>query len=503
MLSRLIAGIHRSSNTIVINFPGSSKAVIECFGVVLPVLKHLVDQTKGTKQTKHYHEKNESKIPESVVAKTGSHHGCNCFTETTSETNPNESPYRMTPFNEARNLSKTSLSKIGTVEKSFPKLNSTLLEAVFSSCNIPAHPTSIKDGYAIISKDSRGHGTPKIVADNVIAGTSSEGIAQVFPGCAIKIATGAVLPTGADAVVMVEHVKNLTEDGVAKIQILESGFPIKSRQDIREIGNDIKIGEKLADAGMIVTKELLALFHQARITDVKQKLQPLYGVMSSGNELISADEIEENQHKLECGWCVDCNRPYLLSYLPKNTMDLGIVTDEYGLIKSKFLDSFDVGVEVLITSGGVSMGDKDIIKTVLNEFCETYNGQILFGRVNIKPGKPMTLAEFEYAGKKRLVFALPGNPISAMVCFHVFVKNILEQKQKVMVEFDSEVVLDVRPELHRCYYDERTGKIKTTGSQMSSKISSLAWCNALAIFPGKTGDKTRLLKGDEVEMIQF
>merc|ERR1712226_1440044 len=153
MLSRLVAGIHRKNNTLVINFPGSSKAVKECFDVVQPILKHLVDQIKGTKKTKHYHEKKN---------KDENSHGCSCFSEST-KNNPNESPFPMMQFQQARELAKTALSKIGSIESSYPKLNSVLLEDVFSIYNIPAHPTSIKDGYAIISKDSRGHDKPKIV----------------------------------------------------------------------------------------------------------------------------------------------------------------------------------------------------------------------------------------------------------------------------------------------------------------------------------------------------
>merc|ERR1712150_208441 len=144
-------------------------------------------------------------------------------------------------------------------------------------------------------------------------------------------------------------------------------------------------------------------------------------------------------------------------------------------------------------------GEKDIIKTVLEEL-----GEIEFGRVNIKPGKPMTLARITHNGVPRLVFALPGNPISAMVCFQVFVKNILDNRHSITAKLENDAIaLDPRPELHRCILDKTNGTIKTTGSQMSSKISSLARCNALAILPAGNASKNRLVKGDLVEVIMF
>ncbi|XP_072546008.1 gephyrin a isoform X2 [Salminus brasiliensis] len=377
-----------------------------------------------------------------------------------------------------------------------------LAQDVYAKDNLPPFPASVKDGYAVRAADGPG--------DRFIIGESQAGeqpTHTVMPGQVMRVTTGAPIPCGADAVVQVEDTELLreSEDGTEELEVR---ILVQARpgQDIRPIGHDIKRGECVLAKGTHMGPSEIGLLATVGVTEVEVHKFPVVAVMSTGNELLNPED------DLHPGKIRDSNRSTLLATIQEHgypTINLGIVGDN----PDDLLNALNEGIsraDVIITSGGVSMGEKDYLKQVLDI---DLHAQIHFGRVFMKPGLPTTFATLDIDGTRKLIFALPGNPVSAVVTCNLFVIPALRKMQGILdprptiikARLSCDVKLDPRPEYHRCiltwHHQEPLPWAQSTGNQMSSRLMSMRSANGLLMLPPKTEQYVELHKGEVVDVM--
>ncbi|XP_020860482.1 gephyrin isoform X15 [Phascolarctos cinereus] len=382
-----------------------------------------------------------------------------------------------------------------------------LAQDVYAKDNLPPFPASVKDGYAVRAADGPG--------DRFIIGESQAGeqpTQTVMPGQVMRVTTGAPIPCGADAVVQVEDTELIREsDDVCNPQgteELEVRILVQARpgQDIRPIGHDIKRGECVLAKGTHMGPSEIGLLATVGVTEVEVNKFPVVAVMSTGNELLNPED------DLLPGKIRDSNRSTLLATIQEHgypTINLGIVGDN----PDDLLNALNEGTsraDVIITSGGVSMGEKDYLKQVLDI---DLHAQIHFGRVFMKPGLPTTFATLDIDGVRKIIFALPGNPVSAVVTCNLFVVPALRKMQGILdprptiikARLSCDVKLDPRPEYHRCiltwHHQEPLPWAQSTGNQMSSRLMSMRSANGLLMLPPKTEQYVELHKGEVVDVM--
>jgi len=360
-----------------------------------------------------------------------------------------------------------------------------LCEDVVAGASVPSFRASVKDGYAVVC--SEGTGVFE-VSGEVTAGTKAE--VEVGGGKVAYVTTGAPVPDGADAVVQVEWTE--AAEGDARVRIVR-GAP-KAGHDIRPIGADISGGQKVLDAGEVLQMAEVGLLATCNVSEVKVVRRPTVAVLSTGDELVEVGD------ELRFGQIVDSNRPMLLAAVESVggvALDLGIARDNEGAVVDAFSRAMR-NSDVLVTSGGVSMGNKDFIKPLLAKY-----GKVHFGRVMMKPGKPLTFATVEanamgegVPARRKLVIGLPGNPVSCFVCFHLVVAPLIRHMSgfrnphypvvEVMTRMDLKLDPE-RPEYHRALisWDDKVGGLTalTTGVQASSRLLSARSANGLLLLP--------------------
>ncbi|XP_072302252.1 gephyrin b isoform X12 [Eucyclogobius newberryi] len=378
-----------------------------------------------------------------------------------------------------------------------------LAQDVYAKDNLPPFPASVKDGYAVRAADGPG--------DRFIIGESQAGeqpTHTVMPGQVMRVTTGAPIPCGADAVVQVEDTELLreSEDGTEELEVR---ILVQARpgQDIRPIGHDIKRGECVLAKGTHMGPSEIGLLATVGVTEVEVQKFPVVAVMSTGNELLNPED------DLHPGKIRDSNRSTLLATIQEHgypTINLGIVGDN----PDDLLNALNEGIsraDVIITSGGVSMGEKDYLKQVMDI---DLHAQIHFGRVFMKPGLPTTFATLDIDGARKLIFALPGrNPVSAVVTCNLFVIPALRKMQGILdprptiikARLSCDVKLDPRPEYHRCiltwHHQEPLPWAQSTGNQVSCRLMSMRSANGLLMLPPKTEQYVELHKGEVVDVM--
>ncbi|XP_053192263.1 gephyrin a isoform X1 [Scomber japonicus] len=381
-------------------------------------------------------------------------------------------------------------------------LGRVLAQDIYAKDNLPPFPASVKDGYAVRAADGPG--------DRFIMGESQAGqqpTHTVMPGQVMRVTTGAPIPCGADAVVQVEDTELLreSEDGTEELEVR---IMVQARpgQDIRPIGHDIRRGECVLAKGTHMGPSEIGLLATVGVTEVSVHKFPVVAVMSTGNELLNPED------DLNPGKIRDSNRSTLLATIQEHgypTINLGIVGDN----PDDLLSALHEGIsraDVIITSGGVSMGEKDYLKQVLDI---DLHAQIHFGRVFMKPGLPTTFATADIDGARKLIFALPGNPVSAVVTCNLFVIPALRKMQGILdprptiikARLSCDVKLDPRPEYHRCiltwHHQEPLPWAQSTGNQVSSRLMSMRSANGLLMLPPKTEQYVELHKGEVVDVM--
>ncbi|CAI5731075.1 unnamed protein product [Peronospora destructor] len=425
---------------------------------------------------------------------------CDCRDEGEPSTG-RESTYDMIHVDAAVQMVLQQSRPLDTVRVEIHKAAGLVLsESVRSTESLPPFRASIMDGYAVIASD--GVGSLPVV-ERIAAGEMPTRALKT--GQVAYITTGSPVPDGADAVVKIEDIRSVdsseTERKVALVNILK---PVKAGQNIRLVGSDICPGELLVDAHKLVSAAEIGLLATAGIIEVVVHRKPVVGILSTGNELVEACQGEMAPGKIR-----DSNRPMLLALISgwgAKTLNLGICSDRKQALKESILKALEK-VDVLVTSGGVSMGEHDLIKPLLEEL-----GIVHFGRLLMKPGKPTTFATIDVQGQKKLVFGLPGNPVSSFTTCHLLIRPALQRLRglplskchnaKVHAVLTHSIKLDAqRPDFHRAtlMWDCRLYKFVaiSTGRQVSSRLLSCRNANALLCLP----KGTEMHEGDAVEAL--
>ncbi|GMG98373.1 hypothetical protein Nepgr_000213 [Nepenthes gracilis] len=359
---------------------------------------------------------------------------------------------------------------------------------------LPPYPASVKDGFAVIAAD--GPGEYPIITESR-AGNDGVGVI-VTPGTVAYVTTGGPVPEGADAVVPVEDTEQRKDDSSEqkRVRILVQASP---GIDIRPVGFDIEKGALVLKSGELIGSSEIGLLATVGVTMLKVYRTPTIGVLSTGDELV-----EPTNKNLGRGQIRDSNRAMLLAAAVQQKckiIDLGIARDDERVIEKIMDDAFLAGVDIILTSGGVSMGDHDFVKPLLEK-----KGNVYFSKVCMKPGKPLTFAEISLKAddlvkvRKVLAFGLPGNPVSCLVCFHIFVLPAIRHLSgwanphllRVHARTEGPIKPDpMRPEFHRAIVKWRPNDgsgtpgfvAESTGKQMSSRLLSMKSANALLELP--------------------
>ncbi|KAJ5747057.1 uncharacterized protein N7511_008753 [Penicillium nucicola] len=462
------------------------------------------------------------------------------------------SPYPMLSVDEAlsRINEQTPDPEIIEVPVTTSLIGSVIAEDIYAAEAVPAYRASIVDGYAVIAPDSgsTGPSTKGVFPVASITHANVGGnLEPLQPGTIARITTGAPLPPNANAVVMVEDttLDACTPDGKeeATVEILTAD--IEPGENVREPGSDVSLGSKILARGDLITPVggEIGLLASTGTKTIKVFRKPRVGVLSTGDELVEHND----PRPLTGGQIRDSNRPSLISCLTSwgfETIDLGIARDTpAGELEVALRDSLrGVGrasssVDVIITTGGVSMGELDLLKPTIER---SLGGIIHFGRVSMKPGKPTTFATVPFKAtsdvdsaqserQSKLIFSLPGNPASALVTLNLFVLPSLHKLTglghssqapgsrpwlapqlglpRVAVVLTHNFPLDPkRTEYHRAIVSasRSDGRLHATSTgvegagQRSSKVGSLAKANALVVLRPGSGVAA---KGDTIEAL--
>lgn len=534
-MSRPVAGVRNKS--LIVTLPGSPKGAKENLQSILKLLPHACQQAAGA-HSRTLHAGGIKKLEkEAGITQVASSQHSHSHTQlhhthshdhghghaghghampvrhTSKDENPQSndpalgptrrhrsSPYPMLSVDEAIRLVKehTPAPRVKKAKVDIDLVGAVLAEDVTATEAVPAFRASIVDGYAVIATGD-GSGSKGVFPVASISHAQAGEIQPLNAGAIARITTGAPLPPGATSVVMVEdtNLHSLTEDGKEEkeIEILAEG--VKPGENVREVGSDIKKGDVILRKGdkiSVVGGELGLLVSVGR-AEVMIYQRPVVGVLSTGDEIVE----HTKPGGLRLGEVRDCNRPTIMAAVKGwgfEVVDLGIASDKSGALEETLRDGLR-NVDVIITSGGVSMGELDLLKPTIER---SLGGTIHFGRVSMKPGKPTTFATVPFKDNdgekvKKVVFSLPGNPVSAVVTLHLFVLPSLHFASaispaglpRVRVTLEHDIRLDPqRSEYHRAIVTLKKDGIlyaSSTGGQRSSRIGSMKSANALLCLP--------------------
>lgn len=409
-------------------------------------------------------------------------------------------------------------AKVITAPVNESLVGSVLAEDVTARESVPAFRASIVDGYAIIaSKHVMVPSTKGLFPVVGVSHAEPGELPELKLGEIARITTGAPLPPGATSVVMVEDtvLRTMTEDSKEEKEVEILTADIEPGENVREVGSDVQAGDAVMRKGEGITAigGEFGLLASVGTQQVQIYKRPTIGVLSTGDEIIPHDRPGD----LRLGEVRDTNRPTLLTAIRGsgfNALDLGIASDKPGALEQTLRDAMRK-VDVIVTSGGVSMGELDLLKPTIER---QLGGTIHFGRVSMKPGKPTTFATVPFKSntgerETKVIFSLPGNPASAVVTYHLFVLPSLHKMAginpvglpKVQVVVEQDIKCDTkRSEYHRVVIAAKADGMLhaiSTGGQRSSRIGSFKGANGLLCLPTtqaelKKGDKcTALLMG--------
>ena len=359
-----------------------------------------------------------------------------------------------------------------------------ILAADILSSDLPPFDNSAVDGFAVKALDladatSASPRTLRVVTDIPAGFTSDVAIAH---GQAARIMTGAPLPKGADAVIMVEDTDfNNREAGTSAPKEVQVYKNIKAGESVRTRGMDVKTGHKVLFAGHKLRAQDLGLLAMLGVANVTVYRKPRVALLSSGDELTPVES------PLEPGKIRDSNSYVLASMIVDAGCDilaLGIAPDNREAIQFLLDQAIGMNADVIISSAGVSVGAFDFTKEVVES-----QGRLDFWKVNMRPGKPLAFGE--YRGVPFI--GLPGNPVSAFVGFEVFVRGALGvlaglktvARTKVRARLAEAIESDGRETYLRAIVEEQDGILsaKLTGHQGSGNLLSLVQANALLVVP--------------------
>jgi molybdopterin molybdotransferase len=374
-----------------------------------------------------------------------------------------------------------------------------LASPVTSQLDFPHWDNSAMDGYAVRYEDVQDCSEEKPVVLEIVAeipaGVQPQSTIQ--SGQAARILTGAVMPAGADTVVMQERTRR--EEN--RVIILAAPKP---QEFVRHQGTYYKAGTQLLPAGIRLQAPEIAVLAATHCTQLKVFRRPRVALLSTGNELVTPDK------PLQPGQIVDSNRYALLALVKQSAAQplmLGIVKDEPEALKQAIADAI-TQADVVLSSGGVSVGDYDYVEQVL----ESLGGKIHVRAVATKPGKPLTVATFGNDTRPVLYFGLPGNPVAALVTFWRFVQSAIKKLSGLAEGWEPTFVKAVARQELRSDGKRETyvwGQLRLLdgvyefqpagGLQNSGNLINLAQTNGLAILPV---GQTVISAGVEVQVLQ-
>ncbi|MFM8794460.1 MAG: gephyrin-like molybdotransferase Glp [Acidimicrobiales bacterium] len=401
----------------------------------------------------------------------------------------------MTPLDEVRAHVLSRLPAPVAVDAPFDSAEGLVLAAdVTAPENVPPFDNTAVDGYAVIAADTTGAPCILRVTGEMAAGAVHTD--EVRPGCAVRIMTGAPLPAGCDAVVMVEDTENPGDGTVRVLRAVEAGA------SIRRAGSDVRVGDVPLRAGTVVTPAVQAVLATLNARTVRVLRRLSVGVMSTGDELV------DDGSPLGPGQIRESNRTMLLRLVRAagaDAGDLGIVRDDEEVLESAIRSAVSGGIDVLVTSGGVSMGDHDVVKAVLSRIAD-----MGWFQVAMKPAKPFAFGTLAGpAGRAVPVFGLPGNPVSSLVSFELIARPALEVmsghassmtgRRRVRGVIDHAVARRPDGKVHfdRCtasFGDDGRLHVSTVAAQGSHQLAATAVANALVEIPDGNG----VMAGDDV-----
>jgi molybdenum cofactor synthesis domain-containing protein len=388
-------------------------------------------------------------------------------------------------------LEDVQASILGSVERLMPvtvplpdALGAVLARAVVAPEAVPPFPNTAMDGYALRAADTADASADAPVrlrvVDDLAAGRAPD--VPVGPGEAIRIMTGAPMPDGADAVVMVERTRRDPDDESGAV-LVEVEAPVG--QHVRAAGGDLTAGQVVFEAGTRLGGGHVGVLASIGATEVSVYPRPRVGVLSTGDELVESGPLAMGQIR-------DSNRPMLLALVREagfDPVDLGTARDDEDRIVALLEDAF-TRCDAILTSGGVSVGDYDFVKAALDRL-----GALEWRQVAIKPAKPLAFGVVRGVP----VFGLPGNPVSSLVSFELFARPALFLMAGHAARFRPEVVatathgLTRRPDgkLHLDRVSVRwegEGYVcERTGNQASNALTATALANGLALLPDGEG----------------
>jgi len=366
-----------------------------------------------------------------------------------------------------------------------------LADDVTSPMDVPPFINSAMDGYAICAADIPADGSVSLrVVGKSFAGKPFDGVCK--RGEAVRIMTGAVVPEGADTVIMQEHAE---VDG----EQIRIGSEHKAQQNVRKPGDDFFCGDTIIRAGERLSPAKLGLLASVGVTEFKVIRKPVVAFFSTGDELKGVGQT------LQPGDIYDSNRYILFGMLQKmgvDCIDMGVVPDIREEIEATLKQAADIA-DMVITSGGASVGEADFIKLILDEI-----GEVGFWKIAMKPGKPLAFGHIN----NTVFFGLPGNPVSAMATFYQFVQPSLRLmegetlSEPLRLRARTQSKLKKRPgrkDFQRgIMSSNQQGElvVDTTGMQGSHMLSSMAMANCFIVLERDAGD---IEAGEMVEVQPF
>jgi molybdenum cofactor synthesis domain-containing protein len=402
---------------------------------------------------------------------------------------------RLRSVDEQQRIVLDGLSTLESIELTLLDAQGLLLaENVYADVPLPGFDNSAMDGYAVRAIDTVGstreQPTVLPVVGDVAAGARSR--SGMGPGLAMRIMTGAPLPAGADAVVLVERSIVVPADAGAVDLTLE----VQPGTSVRAAGGDVSPGDVVLGAGILIGPAHLGVLASVGLADVDVIPRPRVGVISTGDELVSPGQ------PLGPGQIHDSNRLMLLALVAEagaTAVDLGCVPDDEPLLE-RTLRAAVATCDVIVTSGGVSMGDADVVKLVLGRIAEMEWMQIA-----IRPAKPFALGVLDGTP----IIGLPGNPVSSLVSFELLARPGLRARAgradldrprlTATTRVDVRRTPDGKTHLLRVNLHAGPGGLEAepVSVQGSHQLAASAGADALAVVPDGPG----LAAGDEVEVI--
>jgi molybdopterin molybdotransferase len=418
-------------------------------------------------------------------------------------------PEALTPLSEVQDLVLAHCKPLAPEDVPLDEAVGCVLAAdVVAAENVPAFPNTAMDGFAVRASDTAG-----APVDLEVIGVLAAGAAPSVPvgeGQAMQIMTGAPMPKGADGIAIVERTEaaEASPEGTRRVRVLDS---VEAGMHVRLPGSDLRAGSVVARSGALLTPELIGVIASTGAATVLAHRRPRVGVMATGDELV-----EVGPASLAPGQIRDSNRHALLARLLADgfrAVDLGIVPDREEAVRLAVEGAVET-CDAVLTTGGVSMGEFDYVKVVLDSLAASSPGKALSHQLSvaIRPAKPLSLAFLPRGDSTVAVFGLPGNPVSSLVSYLVIARVGLRALggflgRPATIRAVASEGLTRRPgdgKLHLVRVrveSAEDGRLiaSSAGGQMSHQLGAMAAANALAFLPDGRGAEP----GEHVEVLLF